>query len=253
MNRIWVCVLTVAVSTMAAHAQHSYSNAEVAEGGKLFQSNCARCHGPDADAIPGVNLARGQFRRASSDEDLMRIMMTGIPGTAMPPGAFSEFDASRIVAYLRSLPAAPAATTTGSGDAARGKALVEGKGQCRTCHAIDGTGSALGPDLNDVGPLRRVAELERALVNPDAQILDDYRFVRAVARNGDVITGRLLNQDSFSLQLFDAKERLISLQKASLRDYTLLKNSPMPSYRDKLSGQELADVISYLRSLKGKP
>jgi putative heme-binding domain-containing protein len=244
-------VMTVAVASMAA--QHGYSPAEVAEGGRLFQSSCARCHGADGDAVAGVNFGRGQFRRATTDDEIARIITVGIPGTGMPPGNFSEFDAGRIVAYLRSMTAAPEASAGGPGDAARGKTVVEGKGQCLTCHRVDGAGSQLGPDLNSVGPLRRTGELQRSLLDPDAEILDDNRFARVVTGGGETITGRLLNQDSFSIQLFDARERLLSFTKSDLREYAILKSSPMPSYREKLSTEELADVVSYLRSLKGRP
>jgi len=245
------CAVILTVATMVA--QHGYSPAEVAEGGRLFQASCARCHGADGDAVAGVNFARGQFRRATTDDEIARIITAGIPGTGMPPGNFSEFDAGRIVAYLRSMTAAPAASAVGPGDAARGKAVVDGKGQCLTCHRVDGAGSQLGPDLNTIGPVRRTGELQRSLLDPDAEIADDNRFARVVTRGGETITGRLLNQDSFSIQLFDAQERLVSFVKSDLREYTILKSSPMPSYRETLNGGELADVVSYLRSLKGRP
>src|SRR5689334_9692276 len=37
------------------------------------------------------------------------------------------------------------------GDPARGKAIYEGKGDCASCHRINGVGSRLGPDLSDIG------------------------------------------------------------------------------------------------------
>ena len=74
-----------------------------------------------------------------------------------------------------------------------------------------------------------------------------------MARDGATITGRLLNQDTFSLQLVDSNERLLSLDKSNLREFTILKSSSMPSYRDKLTGPEVADVVSYLASLRGRP
>ena len=245
-------VFVLALSVWSLSAQHSYSPAEIAEGGKLFQAGCARCHGPDGDAVAGVNFSRGQFRRATADDEIAQIIMVGIPGTGMPPGNFSQFDAGRIVAYLRSMATVPASIGT-PGDAGRGKTVVEGKGQCRTCHRVEGIGSQLGPDLNTVGPLRRSAELQRSLLAPDAEIIDDNRFVRVVTRGGETITGRLLNQDSFSIQLFDTKERLLSFLKSDLRDYTTLKSSAMPSYRNTLTAEELGDVVSYLRTLRGKP
>jgi hypothetical protein len=51
--------------------------------------------------------------------------------------------------------------------------------------------------------------------------------------------------------LIDSKEHLVSLDKSNLRELTFLPNSPMPSYRDKLSAVELTDLVSYLVSLKG--
>ena len=72
-----------------------------------------------------------------------------------------------------------------------------------------------------------------------------------MTRDGATITGRVLNEDTFSLQLIDTKEKLVSLQKADLSKLEFLKNSAMPSYRDKLSGDELSELVGYLVSLKG--
>ena len=73
-----------------------------------------------------------------------------------------------------------------------------------------------------------------------------------MTRDGATINGRLLNQDTFTLQLLDAQERLLLLEKSNLREFSLLKTSPMPSYRDKLSAQEVADLVGYLASLRGR-
>ena len=77
--------------------------------------------------------------------------------------------------------------------------------------------------------------------------------MRGVTREGATLTGRLLNQDTFSVQLVDSSERLMSIDRSTLREFTVLKTSTMPSYRDKLSAQELADLVSYLTTLRGKP
>jgi len=97
-----------------------------------------------------------------------------------------------------------------------------------------------------------VVEIRTSLIEPDAEIRPENRTVRAVTREGATLTGRLLNQDTFTLQLLDAQERLLLLEKSDLREFSLLKTSPMPSYRDKLSAQELADLIGYLASLRGR-
>jgi len=77
------------------------------------------------------------------------------------------------------------------------------------------------------------------------------RPVRAVTRDGTLINGRRLNEDTYSVQLIDDHERLVSLMKADLREFKILTTSPMPSYKDVFSGDELADLLAYLLSLKG--
>ncbi len=69
--------------------------------------------------------------------------------------------------------------------------------------------------------------------------------------DGTVINGRRLNEDTYSVQLIDDRERLLSLDKAELREYTILTTSQMPSYADVFTEEETADVLAYLRSLKG--
>jgi putative heme-binding domain-containing protein len=244
--------LTLAVSiglaSTALLAQHDTA-ADIEDGGRVFQNSCANCHGPDGDEIAGVDLGRGQFRRASSDQDLIRIIRNGIPGTPMPANNFSEEQAARVVAYLRSVARSRTSSAT-TGDAARGKLVFAGKGTCVNCHRVDGEGGRLGPDLSTIGQLRRSVELERSLVEPDTEVLGGNRFYRVVTKDGVTTTGRLLNLDTFTIQLLDAKEQLRSFVKSDLREHGFIEKSPMPSFKDKLDAQELADVVSYLVSLK---
>jgi len=69
--------------------------------------------------------------------------------------------------------------------------------------------------------------------------------------DGATVTGRILNQDIFSIQLLDSNDRLRSFQKSNLREYNFIQTPPMPSYRDRLTPQELTDLIAYLATLKG--
>ncbi|HEX4275638.1 MAG TPA: c-type cytochrome [Bryobacteraceae bacterium] len=234
----------------AMYAQHSYTPADVEDGGRLFRGNCVGCHGTEGNLVPGIDLGHGKFKRASTDEDLVNIIRSGIPGTPMPPGNYTEFQASTIVAYLRSL----ANTGRGSGlsgDSARGRALFAGKGACETCHRVGSEGSRVGPDLTDIGTLRKPPALEASIVNPDAEILAQNRYYRVVTKDGATVTGRLLNRDTFSVQLLDTKEQIRSFLLANVREHGFVEKSPMPSYKDKLTAQEVADVVSYLGTLKG--
>src|SRR6476660_10628140 len=91
----------IAVAVAAAQ-EHSYTQADIENGARLYQSSCAGCHGPNGDMVPGIELQRGRFRRATSDTEIMRIIQLGIPGTTMPPSSFSEAQTGAIVAFLRS-------------------------------------------------------------------------------------------------------------------------------------------------------
>jgi putative heme-binding domain-containing protein len=267
--------LLAAVTTVIAGggrtvaAQHEPTAADIQNGQRLFQDNCVGCHGPEGDLIAGVALKSGRFRRAASDAEVASIIIKGIPSTGMPPNPFTEDQASTIVAYLRSsspgapvgngTTAAPAVRSPGSpitGNTIAGQAIVEGKGKCLSCHQVNGVGSRLGPDLSDVGtralrpPASGGVELERSLVEPDAVVAASNRYVRVVTSDNKTLTGRLLNHDRVSVLFLDTNERLVSLQKASLHEFTIVEKSAMPSYATTLTVQERADVVSYLATLK---
>jgi hypothetical protein len=70
-------------------------------------------------------------------------------------------------------------------------------------------------------------------------------------KDGVSATGRLLNHDTFTVQLLDSKEQLRSFVKSDLKEYGFVA-TPMPSYKGRLNAQETADVLSYLVSLKGR-
>src|SRR5690349_15970397 len=86
-----VAVSLVVTAASVAKAQSPlYSATDAQDGERLFMNSCANCHGADGDAVSGVDLGHGVFRRASSDPELVEIIRRGIPGTAMPPGNYSN-------------------------------------------------------------------------------------------------------------------------------------------------------------------
>src|SRR2546427_8348989 len=117
-----VLVSFLAINTLSARQQTAPS--EVDEGRQLFIDNCADCHGPDGDSVPGVDLGHGKFKRASSYANLVEIIGNGVPGTAMP--AFSQdlkdLEMRAIIAYFRFM-AANAYSTSAPCDPVRGKAI----------------------------------------------------------------------------------------------------------------------------------
>jgi cytochrome c oxidase cbb3-type subunit III len=245
--------ILVAAGLLAAGTSLSAQHAtafDIEDGGRAFRNTCANCHGPDGDQIAGIDLGRGQFRRPLTDQELVSIIRNGIPNTPMPATNVSDVQAAKIVAYLRSV-AESRKSAAVAGDASRGKAIFDGKGACATCHRVNGIGSRVGPDLSRVGQLRRTIELEQSLLEPAAEVLPGNRFYRVTTKDGNTITGRLLNHDTFTVQILDSKEQLRSFVKADLKEHGFV-STPMPSYKARLDAQETADVVSYLVSLKGR-
>lgn len=207
------------------------------------------------------------------------------------------------------------------GDATRGKAIFEGKGNCQSCHRVNGTGSLFGPDLSAIsaprgggggrggggapppaaapaagagrgaipafggdeaanaaiagrggaagpagaagaagarggpagqagGGVPTAQQLAQSILDPNAVVSAVNRYVQLKMKDGKTISGKLLSVDTFAYQIFDSTEKLANVPKENVREATMA--SPMPSYRDKLSTQELSDVVSYLMSLKGQ-
>ena len=231
----------------SAIAQHATAY-DIEDGGRAFERSCASCHGPDGNLISGIDFSRGVFRRPLSDEELTQIILNGIPNTPMPPmPGMSGEQAFKIVAYLRALPASlPEAAAIG--DPEHGREIFDA--ECFECHRVAARGSRLGPDLSRIGLDRRRAELERSLLDPDAEVEPANRMYSVKPLRGAPLTGRLLNHDTFTVQLIDENDRLRSFSKSELSEFGFAKSS-MPSYADTLDGQALADVVSFLVSLRG--
>ncbi|MYJ95057.1 MAG: c-type cytochrome [Proteobacteria bacterium] len=241
--------LLVSHQLMATAQVGQYEQADIAYGSTLYATYCVVCHGESGDLFPGVNLRSGVFRHAASDRDLRGILLDGIPGTTMVAGAYEEAELVALVAYLRNMDAEIGGVVLG--DAARGQALFEGRGDCGSCHRVAGQGPRFAPDLSDIGAVRSAAVLSRALQDPHGSGLPMNRAVRAVTADGSVINGRRMNEDTYSVQLIDEQERLLSLDKSDLREYAILESWDLPSYAGVFSEEEVADLMAYLRSLKG--
>jgi putative heme-binding domain-containing protein len=255
MSRLLIVAAAVVLLALAAnptaqdHGQ--YTQAEIDAGSRVYNRQCASCHGPNGDQVSGIDLRRQQFRRASSDEDLARVITTGAAGGAMPPFALQPAELTGIVAFIRAgfdLTARPVRV----GSASRGREVVAGKGGCMSCHRINGVGSRVAPDLSDIALARNVEALHRSLTDPNSGMMPINRPVRITMKDGRTISGRRLNEDTYTVQLIDDKERLHSLAKSDMRSYQVDTKSPMPPFAGKLTDAEIADVIAYLLTLRGQ-
>jgi putative heme-binding domain-containing protein len=242
----------VVLAARVAHAQADhgaqYSQADIAAGYRLYTTQCVQCHGGLGDGVSGVDLRRGVFRRANSDEELGRVITNGVPGAGMPPFKLEPAELTGIVAFIRA--GFDQTASVRVGDPVRGRALFEGKGDCGSCHRVRGRGALTAPDLSGVGLVRTVGALQRSLLEPTTAMVPANRPLRIVMKRGETLEGRRLNEDTHSVQLLDARGRLRSLAKSDIRTLTYATASPMPSYAARLTPDEIADLVGFLASLR---
>lgn len=250
LTRLIVIATLLGACVPASLVAQTYAPADIQYGAKVFGEQCTVCHGGNGDAVTGVDLRANKFKRAITDNDLRGAITNGVEGTGMPPFKFDQPQLTAVIAYVRNMRTYDAKNTL-IGDATRGRAVFETKGTCLRCHRVNGKGPRVAPDLSDIGTLRTPDAIMRAIVDPESEIRFANRSIRAVTRDGTVITGRRMNEDTYTVQIIDDQERLVSLIKSDLREYGLVRRTAMPSFRDTLSKDEVADVLAYLLTLKG--
>jgi putative heme-binding domain-containing protein len=225
------------------------SEADLAQGKRLYEGRCAGCHGPKGDGGKGTNLAQPVLPRAGEDRSLWLVIRYGIPDTEMPASLMAQREIWQVAAYVRGLGVVRGETA--KGDPVRGERLVRGKGGCLACHAIGTDGGRLGPALSDIGTRRGPGHLRAKIADGQSDIPVNFRTVTAAGKDGKKLSGVRLNEDSYSIQFRDASDKLYSYWKKDLTSLKVERISPMPSYRGKLSDAEIGDVAAYLAGLRG--
>ena len=164
----------------------------------------------------------------------------------------------QIVAYLRTL---QQPVTPSRGDATRGETLFFGGGRCGACHLVKGRGGRVGPELTTVGSARSRAYLIESIREPGRYLTEHegtgeagarrYDTVTAVTNDGRKIVGVAMNEDTFTVQIMDATDRIYSLRKRDVKDFRHEDRSMMPAYSEaQLNGDALDDLVAYLQALR---
>lgn len=150
-------VATTVNEAKASTAEFTASDTE--EGQKLFEANCATCHGmgasgtQDGPSLVGVGAAAVDFQVGTGR---MPMQMNG-PQAYKKPAQFNDTQTHELAAYVASLGAGPAIPAEEyldeKGDAAKGGELF--RTNCAMCHNAAAAGGALtrgkfAPALADV-------------------------------------------------------------------------------------------------------
>ncbi|MGA2601399.1 MAG: c-type cytochrome [Bryobacteraceae bacterium] len=220
---------------------------DIAAGKRVFDSQCALCHGIGGTGGRGPALTKPKLRKAANGQELIELIVDGAEDTGMPAFWFlGERPIFQVSAYVRSL-SALATTSKLPGNVEHGNALFKVNG-CAACHS-----TGYGPDLSEIGAVRSADFLRRTILDPATSVQDGFAFVQVRPREGAPVSGIRVNEDTFTIQLRDPSGAFHSFRKQDLADIQKdFTRSPMPSYRDKLPDTGIDDLVAWLSSLKGK-
>jgi len=185
------------------------------EGAALFAEHCAVCHQTEGRGGIGLPLDQGRLNLLS-DDYITKTIRRGRPGRIMPSfRELSDAQVEAIVGYLRAhYQSKPRSYSSASlgGDAKRGATLYAAN--CAVCHGGDGSGAGRGTGVT-ISRQREFGIMPPALNNPGFQGAAPDAMIASIIREGR-------------------------------------PSGIMPSFRNELSDQEMADVVAYVRELGRK-
>jgi len=130
------------------------------------------------------------------------------------------------------------------GDPARGKAVFAKS--CAACHALDGTGHVVGPDLAALAnksPLYLLSEI----LDPNRNLDSRYAEYRALTKDDRTVTGLLAAETATSITLRGQQAKDETILRTALESLRGSTKSLMPEGLEKdVSKPDMADLLAYL-------
>ena len=224
--------------------------AAIQAGMGQFRVRCADCHGMDATGVRGPDITQ-VWASGRTDPGLFLTLRNGVPNTEMPSVGVRtpDYEIWQILAYLRTL-AAPAPTDPPRGNAENGERLF--RANCASCHRVNSRGGRLGPDLSRIGNARSREVMVKRIRGAVEENGAGYAPVTLTTPGGQQVQAVKKNEDLFSVQVMDTRERIQGYVKSDLKEVKDETKSAMPPFgTDRLSESQLDDVVRYLMTLKG--
>ncbi len=139
--------------------------------------------------------------------------------------------------WMKKLPA--------TGELARGREVFTTL--CAQCHALDGVGQSVGPDLGALAH-RSVEDLLSNILDPNMAINPAYVSYTADTADGETTTGILHGETADSVVLLQAQGRKVTLPRRSIRQLRSSGLSLMPEGVE--AGMSPADLRSLIQFLQ---
>jgi putative heme-binding domain-containing protein len=132
------------------------------------------------------------------------------------------------------------------GDPTRG--AVDFKKHCQTCHAIQGVGPRVGPDLASVAS--RPSDLLLVdILDPSRHVSPDYVSYLAVTNDGRIVTGMIAAETADSVMLRRDGSQQDTLRRSDIDELRATGKSLMPDgLEQEFTPDQLADLLEFLHA-----
>jgi len=243
----------------ATKTPQSYPPEQVQAGETRFVGQCGFCHGRDAGGgESGPDLIRSTLVAEDVRGDKIGpVIRQGRPDKGMPGSNLSDTDIAAIVAFIHDAKVKAESAGGGrrsvdvedlqTGNLEAGRQYFNGAGGCAKCHSLASDFAKVGARYQGLALLQRLLypgsgrAAGPAPARPNATV---------TTRDGQVVTGKVMFHDEFTITLIDAggwtRSWPVTQVKVAIDDPLQAHVDQLGKYTDK----DMHDVFAYLQSLK---
>lgn len=137
-------------------------------------------------------------------------------------------------------------------DLENGKAMFAAT-LCASCHAMNGDGGAVGPDLSQLGTRFSTKDILESIIEPSKVISDQFAATNFFMKDGSSIIGRLKSEDKEKYSIIQNPFAPQTIRDIPRGDVTRTSVSEAPSIMypgliNSLNPEELKNLMAYLTS-----
>lgn len=119
---------------------------------------------------------------------------------------------------------------------------------CTLCHAINGKGGNLGPDLTNIGS-RSDEVLLTSILDPSRMVSYELKLHVVTTKSGKVFSGTVSAETTTSITIKQSNGQEHTILNENIKDRKTIEQSIMPEgYERIIDEQGMADLIAYIRN-----
>jgi len=236
-----------------------YTADQIQVGESRFISQCAFCHGRDAQGgESGPDLTRSTVVAEDVRGDRIGpLILSGRPEKGMPAFTLAAVDIGAIAAFIHDAKSKAESEGGGrrsvdisdlqTGNIEAGKRYFNGAGGCAKCHSLSGSFVTIGTRFQGLALLERML-YPRSSSGPGTEATLPTATITTAT--GQKISGKLAYRDEFTITLIDSdgwnRSWPASTVKIEVEDPLQAHVELLGKYTD----EAIHDVLAYLQSLK---